>query len=100
MKSRAYYLIRAAQTVAVLLTFWTLFLSAFFLGAERPDEVPESVAASLPPNCTAVLVNHGEYSCFSLGTFRTNPWGFVASIIVLVGSIVFLRLTFRRNQPE
>ena len=97
-------LAQVVMAVALMLMFFTW---APWLGAQPVSEIPPDAAASLPANCPAFTVSHGNYSCFSLGTVRSNPLGFVsfsALFATLFAAFLFIGLSgrgwsFKRRLP-
>jgi len=70
----------AAAGLSVAFVVWSQWLSA-----EPIESAPSSVIASFPHACRAVVVSHGSYSCFSLGTKSSNPIGFAFCTLAFVG---------------
>src|SRR5262245_16734566 len=87
-------------SVAFMLVF---FAWAPWLGAQPVSELPADVIAALPAKCPAVVVSHGNYSCFSYGTIRSNPIGFAsltALFAALFGTLLFIGLSGRGWSPK
>ena len=82
-----------AQAAAVVVAFLAFFIWAPWLAAVPLDEVPTSVAATLPANCPAAAVNHGTWSCRWHGTVKSNPWGFALCTVIFLGAVAFLNIS-------
>ena len=91
MKSRAVWCV--AQIIVALLTLITFFIWAPWMGAISREEAVTLYGNVVPPECLAVTVNHGHFSCLSLGTVSSNPWIFALCTVVLLSGIAFLVFT-------
>jgi hypothetical protein len=66
--------------------------------AEAIADVPQGIAAQMPPGCPAVVNSHGSYSCFEYGTISANRRGYhiaTAILIVSTGTYMLISLAGR-----
>ena len=92
-----------AQVVLSVAFMLVFFAWAPWLGARPVSDAPADVAATLPADCPAVTVSHGNYSCFSLGTVRSNPFGFAsltALFAALFGALLYIGRSGRGWSPK
>ena len=75
MQHLAKYRWHIAQVVAVCVTMLTFFAWAPWMAAEPVNHFPADIAAKLPPNCPAVSVSHGNYTCEWRGTLQFQSVG-------------------------
>jgi len=79
-----------AQVVVAVATQLAFFAWAPWMAAEPISNFAPEIAAKLPPNCPAVSVNHGNYTCEWRGTSDSSPWKFGALSLVVFGGVAFV----------
>ena len=82
-----------AQIFGVMVTLFTFFVWAPWLGASSHAEAVALYGAEKIPDCNAIAVNHGQFSCMSWGTTSSNPWGFAVCTAILISGIGFVAIT-------
>ena len=92
------------QLAGMILSIYTFFIWAPWLGSRSHDETVALFGAAGVPDCDAIAVNHSHYSCMTWGTASSNPWGFALCTAILISGVAFLPITqyFKRGffSPE
>jgi hypothetical protein len=50
------------------------------------------------PDCDAIAVNHGQFTCISWGTPYSDPWAFAALTAALISGFGFVAITRFANK--
>ncbi len=82
-----------AQVMGVMLSLYTFFVWAPWLGAHSHEQAVALYGAEKIPDCDAIAVNHGQFSCMPWGSVAENPWGFALCTVLLVSGIGFVAIT-------
>jgi hypothetical protein len=93
MRRRAFILWCIAQMLAAVVAFLAFFKFAPWLATESISEAPPQALATLPKDCPAFSVNHGDYICEWHDTIARNPWGFTLCAVILASCVGFLYFT-------
>ena len=86
------------QIGALAESLLTFFVWAPWLGAKSYEEAVALYGAVVPPNCHAVAVNHGQFSCLPWGTVSSNPWGFALCTVLLLAGFAVAAVTQRKGK--
>lgn len=85
-----------AQVLATTESLFAFFQWAPWLGAKSYSgavalygQVPQYIS----PQCQAIAVNHGQFSCLPWGSISSNPWGFALCTLLLFAGGAFVTFT-------
>lgn len=83
----------AQVLVVICIVYPAFFILAPWRAARAVSEATPAVMASLPAECPAFTVNHGQYGCFWFGTQTQNPVGYFLCTALLTACVAFVLFT-------
>jgi hypothetical protein len=79
--------------LGIAMSWFVFFMWVPRLGSHSHQEAVALYGAQNVPDCDAIAVNHGTFTCISWGIPSSDPWAFAGLTIVLVSGFGFLAIT-------